>query len=135
MSQFVHIAAFWVVLVIAIRLAVCFPQSLLARVLFYQHGPAAIRGETKAEYLLRCAAFRASWFLQAAFLFVVGWIALRWDATLADSLYFLVLWAAVIPLLGASALLGALFALGRSLWSRRFGCSRATSGSSHGAQV
>ena len=127
MSQFLHIAVFWVVLVIAIRIAVCLPQSLLARVLFSQHGPVALRGESKAEYLLRCARFRASWFLQAVFLFVAGWVALRWDATLTDSLFFLVSWAAVIPLLGVSALVGALFAVGRSLWARRLDCARATS--------
>jgi hypothetical protein len=134
MSQFLHIAAFWVVLVIAIRLAVCFPHSLLARMLFSRHGPEATPGETEAEYLLRCARFRASWFLQAASLFVAGGVALRWDATLADSLFFMVMWTAVIPLLAASALLGALAALGRSLWARRL-AARATSGSSHAAQA
>ena len=134
MRQFVYTAAFWLVVVVVIRLAVCFPQSLPARILFYEHGPATIRGETRAEYLLRCARVRASWFSQAALLFAAGWVALRWDATLADSLFFLVLWAAVVPLLGASALLGALFALGRSLWARRLD-ARASSGSSQVAQV
>jgi hypothetical protein len=51
--------------------------------------------------------------MQAAFLFVAGWVALGWDASLADSLFFLVLWAVVIPVLGGVALLASLWALVR----------------------
>ena len=118
MAQLFHMAAFWVVVIVAIRLAVCFPRSMLARVLFYHYGPAAIRGETEADYLMRCAAFRASWFLQASLLFAAGWVALGWQPALADSLYFLVMWIAVIPTLGLGALAGALLAAG-SAWRVR----------------
>jgi hypothetical protein len=126
MPQLFHIAAFWIVVVVTIRLAVCFPRSLLARVFFSQFGPVPIRGEAKSDYLLRCARFGGSWFMQAAFLFVVGWVALDWDASLVDSLYFLVLWAVTIPMLGGIALLASLWALARLLWVRRFGGVRST---------
>ena len=126
MRQFFYIAAFWVVVVVTIRLAVCFPRSLLARVYFSEFGPAPIRGETKSDYLLRCVRFGGGWFIQALFLFVVGWIALGWQASLADSLYFLVLWAVIIPVLGSVALLGSLWALARLLWIRRSGGARST---------
>ena len=129
MSEFLHIAAFWVVLVVAIRLAVCFPQSLLARFLFSRHGPLPVRGESQADYFLRCARFCAQWFAQAAVLFVAGWVALQWDASLADSLYFLVLWTVVVPVLGGTALLAALCALGRSLWARWTGRASSTTSS------
>ena len=126
MRQLFHIAAFWVVVVVAIRAAVCFPNSLLARVFFSQFGPVPIRGEAKSSYLLRCARFGGSWFMQAAFLFVVGCVALNWHASLADSLYFLVLWAVITPMLGGVALLASLWALARSLCVRRFGGARST---------
>lgn len=118
MRQLFFIVAFWTVVVITTRLATYFPDSLLARVLFMHFGPAPLRGESRADYLLRCARFAGSWFVQAFGLFVAGWVALRWEATLADSLYFLALWAVVIPFLGAVALLVALCALCRSLWIR-----------------
>ena len=124
MQQLFHIAAFWLVVVVAIRLAVCFPASLLARVFFSPFGPTHVRGEAKSAYLLRCAHFGASWFVQAFLLFTVGWIALRWEASLADSLYYLVLWAVVIPMLGCGALLASLWALGRLLWLRWFAGER-----------
>ena len=124
MRQLLHIAAFWVAMIVAIRVAVCLPRSLLARILFSRFGPVPIRDEPKSDYLLRCARFGGSWFMQAAFLFVVGWVALDWHAPLADSLYFLVLWAVTIPVLGGIALLASLWALTRSLWVRRFGDAR-----------
>jgi len=121
MRQIFYIAGFWIVVIVAIRLAVCFPQSLLARVFFAQFGPAPIRGEMKPAYLLRCARFAVNWFLQALLLFGVGWIAVNWEASLADSPYFLTLWAVVIPILGGAALLASLYALGRWSWIRWFG--------------
>lgn len=135
MRQLLHIAAFWLVLVVAIRLAVCFTHSLLARVLFSRHGPVRMRGEPQIGYLVRCARFHASWFAQAAFLFVAGWVALRWNASLSESLFFLVLLAVVIPALGCSALLAALFAFARSSWIRRSSRTRATSTSANAAQA
>src|ERR1700680_4248036 len=126
MRQLFRIAAFWVVVVVAIRAAVCFPHSLLARIFFFQFGPVLIRGEAKANYLLRCARFGGSWFMQAAFMFVVGWVALDWHAQLADSLQFLVLWAAATPVLGGGAWVASLWASARSLWGRRFGGARST---------
>jgi len=113
--ELLHIATFWAVVVLAIRLAVCFPQSLLARILFSRHGPVRARHESQADYFLRCARFAGSWSMQAGFLFIVGWAVVQWDASLLDSLYFLVLWAVVVPAVGSVALLAALFATGRWL--------------------
>lgn len=124
MRQIFYIAGFWIVVIIAIRLAVSFPQSLLARVFFAQFGPAPIRGEAKSAYLLRCARFGGSWFMQALLLFGVGWLAVHREASLADSPYFLTLWAVVIPILGGAALLASLYALGRWSWIRWFGNDR-----------
>ena len=126
MRQLLHIAAFWVAMIVAIRVAVCFPGSLLARIFFSTFGPVPIRGEPKSAYLLRCARFGGSWFMQGAFLFVAGWVALKWDTSLADSLFFLVLWAVVIPVLGSVAFLASAWALAHSLWVRRFGDAHAT---------
>jgi hypothetical protein len=131
MPELLHIAAFWAVVVVVIRLAVCFPQSLLARFLFSHHGPLPVRGESQAAYFLRCARFDASWFMQAVFLFVVGWVALQWDASPVNSLFFLVLWAVVVPALGGVALLAAIFAVGRSIWVQWLGPANSTSSSAH----
>jgi len=124
--ELLHIAAFWVVVVVIIRVAVCFPNSLLARILFSHHGPVPIRDEPKTEYLLRCARFRGSWFAQTLLLFAGGWVALGWDPSLADSLNFLVLWAVVIPTLAVLALLGSLSALASWFWLKRFGRMHST---------
>ena len=118
MRQIVHIAAFWVVVVVAIRLAVCFPHSLLAHVLFSRIGPLREREESEPHYLLRWASFGMSWFIQAACLFVAGWAALQWDASLAESLTFAVLWTVIVPLVGAGASLVSLLALARLVWVR-----------------
>ncbi len=118
MRQLLYIVVFWIVVVVTTRLATYFPDSLLARVLFMEFGPTPVRGESKSDYLLRCARFAGSWCIQAAALFVAGWMALRWEATLADSLYFLAIWAVVIPMLGSAALLISLCALCRCLWIR-----------------
>ncbi len=122
MSELLHIAAFWLVVVVIIRIAVCFPNSLLARLIFSRHGPVPLRDEPKTEYLLRCARFRGGWFAQAVILFVGGWVALTWDPSLADSLSFLVLWGIVVPSLAALALLGFLFALASWFWLKYFPC-------------
>jgi hypothetical protein len=135
MHELLHIAAFWVVVVVAIRVAVCFPQSLPARILFSRLGPLPLHGEPQAHYLLRCARFGGSWFLQAVILFGVGGVALHWDASLVDSLSFLVLWAVVVPVVGGLALMAALFAFGRSLWVWRFGRGSAASGSANATQA
>ena len=118
MRQLFFIIAFWIVVVVSIRLAVHFPRSFLARVFFTQFGPVPVHGETRGDYLLRYARFGGSWFAQALALFAVGWIALAWQPSLADSLYFLVLWAVIIPLLGGLAFLISLGALSRCLWIR-----------------
>jgi hypothetical protein len=135
MRQIVHIAAFWVVVIVSIRLAVCFPRSLLARVFFSRIGPVRVRDELEADYLLRWARFGMSCFAQSALLFVSGWATLQLEATLFDSLVFAVLWVVVIPLLGVGALLVAVVALARSLWVRRSNRSKLTFRSIHEPQA
>ena len=135
MPELFHIAAFWAIVVVAIRLAVCFPRSILARILFSHHGPLPVRGESQADYFLRSARFAGSWLMQAGFLLIVGWAGIQWEASLLDSLYFLVLWAVVVPVLGSVALLAALFAVGRSLWTRWADRASSTSSSSHAGQA
>jgi len=135
MRQIVHIAAFWVVVIVAIRLAVCFPRSVLAHVLFSRIGPMRVRGESEVDYFLRWVRFGMSSFAQAALLFVAGWAALQLEATLFDSLVFAVLWVVVIPLLGVSALLVAFSAFARSLWVRRLSHSKLTFRSPHEPQA
>ena len=121
MRQLFFIVAFWIVVVVAMRLAVSFPRSLLARIFFTPFGPEPVRGEAKSEYLLRCARFGALWFAQSLALFAAGWLALEWRPMLADSLFFMVLWAVVIPLLGGAALVVSLCTLSRCLWIRSLG--------------
>ena len=120
MRQLFSIVAFWTVVVVAMRLAVSFPRSLLARVFFMPFGPEPLRGEPKSEYLLRGARFGASWFAQSLVLFAAGWIAVELHPKLADSLFFVTLWAVVIPVLGASAFAVSVCALCRCVWIRSF---------------
>ena len=104
MRQIVHIVAFWVVVIVAIRLAVCFPLSLLAQVLFSRIGPMRERDESDRHSLLRWAHFGMSWFIQAALLLCRRLGSDAVDASLFESLAFAALWAVVVPLLGAAAL-------------------------------
>lgn len=118
MSQTVHIVLFWIIVIAAIRVVVWFPDSLPARILFARQGPVRGRGESDADFLLRCARFHGGWFAQAALLFVAGWAAQAWNPAFAESLPFMVLWAAVIPALGTFALASAAVDLGRSIVAR-----------------
>jgi hypothetical protein len=120
MLQVLHVAVFWAIVIVAIRVAVCFPDTLFARILFSEFGPEQIPNEPRIAYLLRGARFGGSWILQTAGLFVAGWVALGFDASLADSLFFLVLWAVVIPALGCIGLCISLWALIRLLIVRWF---------------
>ena len=72
MRQLFFIVAFWIVVVVAMRLAVSFPRSLLARVFFTPFGPEPSRGETRSDYLARRARFGSSWFLQSLVLFAAA---------------------------------------------------------------
>ena len=129
MRHLVDIAAFWIVVIVIIRLAVCFPRSSLAQILFARVGPMRTPRESEVEYLRRWARFGASWFLQAVLMFSAGWVALQFDAVSVESLAFAVLWAVVVPLLGVGALVVALVALARSVWAQRIGGSRMVSNS------
>jgi hypothetical protein len=121
MPELLHVAVFWVFVIVVIRVGVCFPSSLFARILFLHYGPVAVRGEPKIDYLLRCARFRCGWFAQALLAFVGGWIMFRWEPTILESLYFVVLWAVVVPALAAGALVGTLSSLAQWLWLQYLG--------------
>jgi len=123
MLRLADIVAFWLIVIVAIRLAACFPRSLPARILFAPIGPVRARGEAETDYLRRWARCGIGWCAQAAALLVAGWTALRLDASLADSLTFVVLRTVVVPLIAVCALVLALGAAVRSAWSRRPGTS------------
>jgi hypothetical protein len=124
MRYFVDTMVFWVVVIVAIRVLVHFPNSVLARVAFSQQGPLPIRGEPRSEYFMRWAAFCRGWLVQGLCMFGAGWVALRWDVSLGDSLVFLVFWGVVVPLLGGVAFLGIVCTLAAAWWIRRFGRER-----------
>jgi hypothetical protein len=119
MRLLLQIVAFWLVVVIAVRVAVCFPRTRFARILLAELGPLRIRGEREVDFRLRCARHSASWFAQAAVLFAAGWLLLRWSAGLEDSAPFVALWAITVPLIGIGALLAALIDFGRVVLLRR----------------
>jgi hypothetical protein len=116
MRQIIYCTAFWVAVVIAIRLAVCFPKSLLARILFSRHGPIPGPREARSAFSLRLARFYAGWTLQCTALFALGATALDHWPILVESLYLTVLFLVVIPVLGALACAAALLASTRALW-------------------
>jgi hypothetical protein len=119
MRLLLEIVAFWLVVVVAVRVAVCFPSSLFARILFHPLGACRVLGEIETDFLRRRSRHSASWLAQAALLFAVGWLALRWNPGLADSPPFLVLWAMIVPVIGAGALTAAVFDIVRLLLLRR----------------
>jgi hypothetical protein len=124
MRQFVEIALFWVLVLIAICVLARFPDSWPGRILFARQGPLPIRGQPRSRYLLRWSAYAGSWFAQAMIVLGIGWEALRLDSTLADTLFFRVFWMAVVPLLAAVGLVGALLALAAALCVRYLGAER-----------
>ena len=83
-----------------------------------------VYGELRSRYLLRWGLFGGGWFVQAILVLAIGAAALRLQPWLAESLYFLVLWAVVVPLFAAVALSGSLFAVGAALWRRYIGAER-----------
>jgi hypothetical protein len=131
MRQFIEIALFWVLVLVAICVLARFPESWPGRILFARQGPLPIRGEARSRYLLRWSAYAAGWFAQAMFVLGIGWEVLSMDASLAKALFFQVFWMAVVPLLALAGLLGALLALGAALWMRYLGAERRNRRPSH----
>jgi hypothetical protein len=135
MRQFVDIAVFWAVVLVGICVLARFPGSWLARILFARLGPLPIRGELRSRYLLRWALFGAGWFAQATLVLAIGAVALHLQPWLAESLYFLVFWVVVVPLLATVALSGSLLAVGAALWRRYIGAERRAGSPSHAVQA
>ncbi len=135
MRQFVDIAVFWAIVLAGICVLARFPESWLGRLLFARLGPQPIRGELRSRYLLRWAHFSAGWFIQAILVLAIGAAALRLQPWLAESLYFLVFWAVVVPLFAAVALSGSLLAVGTALWRRYIGAERRAGSRSHAIQA
>src|SRR5271166_2266221 len=105
MRQFFEISLFWAVVFAAIWLLARFPESWPGRILFARQGPLPVRGEARSRYLLRWAAYDASWFAQATFVLLIGWEAFSIDPSIAQALFFQVFCLAVVPFLAAVALL------------------------------
>ena len=135
MRQFVDVAVFWVVVLAGICVLARFPESWLGRILFARLGPLPIRSELRSHYLLRWAVFSAGWFVQAILVLAIGAVALRLQPWLAESLYFLVFWVVVVPLLATVALSGSLLAAGAALWKRYIGAERRAGSRSHAIQA
>ena len=135
MRPFVDIAVFWAVVLAGICVLARFPESWLGRILFARLGPLPIGGEPRSRYLLRWAFFGVGWFVQAILVLGIGAAALRLEPWLAESLYFLVFWAVVVPVLAAFALAGALLAVGAAVWRRYIGAERRAGRRSHAVQA
>ncbi|HVO87959.1 MAG TPA: hypothetical protein VMV45_05425 [Casimicrobiaceae bacterium] len=118
MPQLLHSVAFWIAIIVAARVAVCYPHSAFSRFLLSRIAPTRSAGESRRCYRMRCASLAVGWFAQAAVLVSLGWVALRFDASLADSLYFMVMWIAVVPAVATCALLVALSSLALALLTR-----------------
>jgi hypothetical protein len=124
MREFFNIALFWIVVFAGICVIARFPESWLGRMLFTRLGPVPVRGEMRSRYLLRWAVYSASWFVQSVLVLGLGAVALDLQPWLAESLYFLVFWAIVVPLLAIVALIASLLAMGAALWRRHLGAER-----------
>jgi len=124
MQHFLEISLFWAAVFAAICLIARLPDSWPGRILFARQGPHPLRGEPRSRYLLRWAAYDASWFAQAIFVLLIGWEALSIDPSLAQALFFQVFCLAVVPFLATVALLSSLAALAASFWRRYLGAER-----------
>jgi hypothetical protein len=125
MRQFIDIAIFSAIVLVAICLLARYPDSWLGRIAFSRLGPTPLRRELRSRYFLRWAAYAAGWFAQAVFMFALGWVAWRLVPSLAESLPFLVLWLVVVPLLAIVSLAGSAVAVVAFLWRRLVGAERA----------
>ncbi len=130
MSQFINVAIFSGIVLVAILVLARYPDSWLGRIAFARLGPVPLRFELRSRYFLRWAAFAADWFAQAICAFVSGWLAWGAAPSLADSLPFIVLWLVVVPLLAMVSLAGTALALVAFLWRRHVGAERAARGAS-----
>jgi len=121
MSFLARVVVFWVIVVAAISLLRLFPQLILTRVLFAEQGPQPRRGEARSAYLLRWAAYWASWLLQCALVSGAGLVLARQLPALGEALWFTVLWLVVVPALGAIAALAGFAALAASVKAKTIG--------------
>jgi len=111
MSFLTRIVVFWMIVIAAISMLRLFPDSLPARLAFGRLGPLPHGNEAHSRYLMRWAAYWGSWVAQSALVMAAcGFLASRVVA-LGESLWFLALWAVVVPALAAIASLGCLAAL------------------------
>ncbi|HEV3238987.1 MAG TPA: hypothetical protein VG429_01180 [Casimicrobiaceae bacterium] len=124
MRQFIEIAAFWAIVLVAICVLSRYPESWPGRILFARLGPLPQRREPRSRYLLRWSLYCASWFVQAVVVLAIGWAVLRLNSSLYASLFFQVFWLAVVPLLAAVALLASLVTLTAAVWRRHLGAER-----------
>ena len=135
MGPFLEISLFWAAVLAAICVVARYPESWPGRILFARQGPLPMRSEPRSRYLLRWAAYDASWFAQAMFVFLIGWEALYIDPSLGQALFFQVFCLAVVPFVAAVALLSSLLALAAALWRRHVGAERRKRAGAHAIQA
>jgi hypothetical protein len=111
MSFLTRIVVFWMIVIAVISMLRLFSDTLPARLAFARLGPLPRDGEARSRYLVRWAGYCGSWVGQCAIVMAAcGFLASRFTA-LGESLWFLALWAVVVPALAAIASLGCLAAL------------------------
>ncbi|HSS70121.1 MAG TPA: hypothetical protein VLQ46_05645 [Casimicrobiaceae bacterium] len=121
MSFLTRIVVFWMIVIATISMLRLFRDTLPARLAFARLGPLPHGGEARSRYLLRWAAYWGSWVAQCALVMAAcGFLGSR-VAGLGESLWFLVLWAVVVPALAAIASLGCLAALLAAVKARWLG--------------
>jgi hypothetical protein len=121
MSFYAKLAAFWVVVYAALWLLSRFPNSRVSRIAFSWHGPIPYRGEYKSHYFGRWCIYALTWFAQILFIFSCGYFVSSLFPHFANATLFLVVWAFALPLLGGTALLGAVLAACASLKAKYVG--------------
>jgi hypothetical protein len=121
MSFLTRVVVFWMIVIAAISMLRLFPDALPARLAFARLGPLPRDGEARSRYLMRWAGYWGSWGAQCVLVTAVcAFLASRVPA-LAGALWFLALWAVVVPALAAIASLGCLAALVAAVKARVLG--------------
>jgi hypothetical protein len=121
MSFLTRIVVFWMFVIAAISMLRLFPDSLPARLAFARLGPLPRRDESRSGYLLRWAGYWGSWVAQCTLVATVCWFLSSRVPALAESMWFLALWAVVVPTLAAFASLSGLAVLAAAAKARLLG--------------
>lgn len=121
MSFYAKLAVFWVAVFVTLWLLSRFPNSRISRLAFSWYGPKPSPGELKSRFLARWCTYALGWLAQILFVFACGYVASLWFPAIAENMLFLAVWSFALPLLGGTALLGAMLAAGASLKAKYVG--------------